>query len=200
GALLPAVRGPGGSDLSQAIFPRVLQFCSYIAVLALTGSIVSKDLGRGYYRAFFSRPIDPGGYYLLRWLLGALVFDLFVALLSGIAVWKIGASLPIGHYLAQLTLEYFILGGLVFLLSALSVPGDAAVAVPLCFMSAWAHNTDGWLASVSWLLPPLHLVSVSSAPQPGESAWQAVLYGTVTVAAAVAVLQHRRFAEGGRGD
>ena len=202
GVLMPFSAGRGGEAVALMIFPRILQLCAFIAVLALTGSIASKDLGRGYYRVFFSRPLDPGGYYLLRWLLGALLFYLFVAALTGIAVWKTGAGLPALQYAGQLSLLYLMLGGLVFFLSAVSCPGDAAAALPLCLMSAYAYSSNAgpvWKA-LAWLLPPLDLANITGPLQPGEHPLHAVIYGACMVAAAVAVLQKRRFAEGGKGD
>lgn len=202
GLLMPAVTISGGTALIGNIFPHVLRVCVFIAVLALTWRIVNRDLERGYYRVFFSRPVDAGGYYLLRWLLGALLLNIFAALLTGIVALKYGAKLPFFQYAAQISLYYLVLGGLVFFLSSV-FSADVGVALPLCMLSAYAHSATscpGWLSAVAWLLPPLHLVRFTArAPEDGSPLY-AVIYGLVMVAAAVVILQRRRFAEGGKGD
>jgi len=201
GLFIPVISVNGGSMPAAAVFPYLLEACGFIGVLALTRSIANKDLGRGYYRLFFSRPVDPGGYYLLRWLLGGVALNIFAALLTGIVAWKYGAQLPLLYYVSQLSLHYLVLGGLVFLLSSL-LPADIGAVLPLCALSAYAHSSfsPGWLSALAWLLPPLNLTRVTATLPPGVSRLPAVIYGVCAVAAAVAVLQKRRFAEGGRGD
>ena len=195
--LLPAVNAP--AELVTKVFPYVLEAAGFLSVLALTRGLVNKDLRRGYYRVLFSRPVTPGGYYLLRWLLGGAALLAFAALFTGIISWKYGVALPFPFYAARLGLEYLVLGGLVFLLSTL-LREDAGPALVLCALSAYYHGAaypPAWLKAAGWLLPPLNLCRLTVA---GTGPLPALLYGACAVAAAVYVLQRRNFAEGGRGD
>ena len=195
--LVPAVNAP--AELVGRVFPYLLEASGFLTVLALTRGMVNKDLRRGYYRVLFSRPVAPGGYYLLRWLLGGAALILFAALLTGLTAWKYGVGLPLPHYAAQLCLLYLALGGLVFLLSAL-LPADAGPALALCGLSAYYHGAASppfWLKAAGWLLPPLNLCRLTAG---GANPLPAVIYGACAVAGAVMILQRRNFAEKGRGD
>lgn len=199
--LIPAIGGVP-PELVQSAFPYILEAACFSAVIILNRSIVSSEMARSYYRVFFSRPVQPGGYYLLRWLLGGAAVLVFAALLTGIAAWKYGASLPVLMYLAHIAMQYMVLGGLIFLLSSL-IKQDAGPALALCALSAYYHAADYpplWLKLIGWLLPPLNLCRIDAAPRYAGLHWPALLYGLCAAGAAVAVLQYRYFGEGGRGD
>ncbi|MCX5786215.1 MAG: hypothetical protein NTX59_11060 [Elusimicrobia bacterium] len=200
--LLPAVVSAGGPGGPLGLFPYVLNFCAFVAILSLTKSIVNRDLKRGYYRIFFSRPLDPRGYYILRWLLGGVSLHVFAVLFEGIYYWKYGFFPPVLHYAWQLSLQYLVAGGLVFFLSSI-FPMDIFVALPLCLLSLYAHNTlfcPDWLRHISVLLPPLYLCSAVGPVTGGLDLIYAAVYGGCLVAGALLALRLRRFGEGGRGD
>ena len=200
--LLPAAVSAGGPGGPLGFFPYILNFSAFVAILSLTKSIVNSDLERGYYRILFSRPVDPRGYYLLRWLLGGVSLHIFALLFEGIYYLKYGVFPPVLNYAWQLSLHYLVAGGLVFCLSSIfSV--DIFAALPICVISLYAHSqfaSPGWLKSASGLLPPLNLCSAAGPLTLGPDLIYAAVYGGCLLAGALLALKLRHFGEGGRGD
>ena len=200
--VFPTMMPAGGPSAPLGFFPYILNFCAFAAVLSLTKSIVNRDLESGYYRILFSRPVDPRGYYLLRWLLGGAALHIFAVLFEGIYYLKYGIFPPVFNYAWQLSLHYLVAGGLVFFLSSLFAV-DIFAALPICFLALYAHNSfacPDWLSHISGLLPPLYLCSAAGPVTRGPDLIYAAAYGGCLTAGALLALNLRRFGEGGRGD
>src|SRR5262249_40988995 len=70
----------------------VAQF-DWIVILIATGGIVSGDLKKGYYRSLFAQPIDPGLYYLQKWVVGSVAVALLVPLVA-LGLWATMGKFP----------------------------------------------------------------------------------------------------------
>lgn len=173
-------------------------------ILYSVASMVSADRVQGFYRSYFSRPLSPPGFYLMRWLLGAVIVALLVPVLT------LSLSLAIGRFplswslLAQLQLNYLLVGGLVFLLST-TVRADWLVALLFMLVESilGGLKRGGIDLPAVWdfvatILPPFHLVSVNSPLPAGTPLVHVLLYGAGLVLAALAVIRWRPLGAGGR--
>lgn len=200
-ALFPKING-APPELIWKIFPYLLEAACFLATVLLTRSIVNRDLRRGYYRLYFSRPVHPAAYYLLRWSLGLAAVLVFAGLFTGIAMWKYELALPFPHYAPYVALQYLVLGGLITLLSVY-LPEDAGAALVLAAFGAYYYSAlePGLLFRLFGpLLPPMFLCRPSTGGQYGAEHWLALVYGLAALAAAGAALQLKYFGESGRGD
>ena len=100
-----------------------LQQVGWPLVLVATGEIVRTDRSEGYYRFFFSRPVQPAVFYLVRFLLG-FVLVLATVGVAALAIWARSGSLDLDpRTFGQLALTYLLLGGTVFLISTATTAG-----------------------------------------------------------------------------
>jgi hypothetical protein len=185
----------------------IAQF-DWIVVLIATAGIVSADLSKGYYRALFSQPLNPGLYYLQRWLVGGVVVASFVPLV-GLAIFVTSGVFPFAWpILLRLLLQYLLLGGLTFLLSTL-LRADWLIAFLVSILETVLHGLEtngvalGALTrALARVLPPFHVAAqgIRVAPTYPSSAdlTHAVLYGIGLVALAVTLLMYRPLGSGGR--
>ena len=180
---------------------------AWLVVLVATAGLVSWDRASGYYRSLFSQPVNPGLYYLQRWLVGALAVaamapltGLFILLASGFFPWS-------GPLLERLLLEYLLLGGLTFALSTV-VRTDWLIAFLVSILQSVLYSLEqsgaplsGFTRALTRGLPPFEIGSVGmgavSYPTPGELT-HALLYGAGLVAIALLVLRFRPLGSGGR--
>ncbi len=193
--------GTGGET---AVFLGILDSAVTVFTLLATAGIVSADMGLGYYRTLFARPVSPPLYYLQRWLLGGATVLLATSVVGLAAAARIGAQLPIGRVLAQAALFYLLLGGLVFLLSTMT-RRDWLVAVLVVAAHAGLGIARGFGAAVSGtadalytVLPPFSLVAVRGPVPAGGDLLHVLLYGIALVGAALVVIRLRPLARGAR--
>jgi hypothetical protein len=180
-----------------------------VAVLFAAGGVAGVDIQRGYYRAWFSKPITPWYFYLQRWLLGGVAFLLIPLMLGGgIALAFDGGSGVTLGLMGNLALAYLLIGSLV-LLCANFLERDWLVAFIVAFTQARLHDTITFLErmgetvhpAVIWtdrLLPPFHLVSPSTTMLSGNDLLHVVAYGGGMLIAALLLLRHRPLGSGGR--
>lgn len=189
---------------SQELVRQILGQSLPLLILVATAHMVSGDLGDGYYRVYFSRPISPRLYYLQRWLLGAVAIGLYVALV-GLAVASRTKHLGLQtDFFLKAGLLYLMLGGAVFFFSTLT-RRDWAAAGLLLLLQAMLHGVQEAGADIGAIartlhavLPPFHLASLSRPLGDAGAITHAVSYGLAMVVAALAVLRWRPLGSGGR--
>lgn len=194
----PADRGPFlvGNLVTQV---------GWIFVLLGTAGIVSTDRNQGFYRSYFSRPVSPPLFYLQRWLVGSVLIALVVPLVS------LGFALAVGWFpvdwavVGRLELFYFLLGGLIFLSSAL-IRIDWLVGFMVLMLQSMLHNfhnvptlkLPAFWETFYRMLPPFHLTNVNAPSLTTTQLIHVLLYGAGLVLAALAVLRWRPLGVGGR--
>jgi hypothetical protein len=194
--LPPATAGAG-------LVANMVSQLGWLFVLYSTAAIVSTDRIQGYYRSFFSRPVSPPAYYLIRWLLGALAVALLVPVLTLAMSLAIG-SFPVSwHLIQQLELLYLLLGGLTFLVST-ATRSDWLIALLIYLVSSILNGLEhgGVKLPAVWhfvakVLPPFQLTNVQSSPT-GAALAHMLLYGAGLFLVALAVLRWRPLGVGGR--
>lgn len=195
--------GTGGAALFEGYLAQV----GWPLVLVATGEIVRNDRVEGYHRFYFSRPVHPAAFYLVRFILGFLLV-LAAVLAAAAAVWlRTGEfGLPL-RTAGQLTLLYLLLGGTVFLLSTLFTGGPrdwlAALLIHV-YQNTTADLLDRgvelWpaLQIAHRVLPPMHLTRLGAGPIASGDVLHAGLYGAALVGVALAVLHVRPLGSGAR--
>lgn len=181
---------------------------SSVAVLIASGGVAGTDVQRGFYRAWFSKPISPWWFYLQRFLLGG------VAVLLIPVVMGIGMTIVTGHgtgitsdLFAALGLSYLLIGSTVFLLSRFT-SRDWLVTFLLYFADQRLHDwmqmmrgnpemiPSGVTLAVR-LLPPYYLLDVTHPPH-GHDLAHVAGYGVAMLAIAIAAFIVRPLGSGGR--
>lgn len=197
--------GVAGAEGAAALLGGYLQQVGWPMVLVATGEMVRSDRTEGYYRFYFARPIQPGLFYLVRFLLGfALV--LAVVGVATSAVWaRTGSPGLDGRLLGQVGLTYLLLGGLVFFLSTVTTSGPRDWLIALIIQVFQAMSAEllatgvvNWRL-IRWLhaiLPPTHRLD---AGYDSADVLHAGLYGLGLVALTLLIL-HRRPLGGGARD
>lgn len=173
-------------------------------LLYCCAAIVSTDRAQGYYRTFFSRPLSPAWYYLIRWVLGGVVFLLIIPVLT------LGLSVAIGRFpvswevMAQLGLSYLLVGGLVFFFSPL-VRHDWLLGMVVLMMQGTLHalqrggvDLPSFWDFVYRILPPIYQASLNEPFPHGTLLTRILLYGTGLVVSALLLLRLRPLGAGGR--
>ena len=181
----------------------VIQQASLPFVLIATAQVVRGDFRRGYFRSYFNRPVSPVSHYMLRWLLGGIAVVLFVPLAYGAIALTSGPFTLEPALLGGMAMLYLLLGGLVFLASAVT-RFDWAIAFLLLIIQSVLHkladsgNLSGAWALLAAVLPPFHLAQ-PGAPAAGGGALRHVMaYGCGLVVATLLVLRLRPLGAGGR--
>lgn len=194
-----AMAGGGGVLLTG-----YLQQVGWPLVLVATGEMVRTDRSEGYYRFYFSRPVQPALFYLVRFLLG------FVLVLAAVAAGTLAVLARTGtlavepRLLGQLSLTYLLLGGTVFFFSTVTTAGprDWLVALLVHVLQntvadLLSNGVDLWPA-LRWLhaiLPPMHRLGAGLEP---ADALHVGLYGAGLVAVSLLVLDRRPLGGGAR--
>ena len=189
----------GPAIVKEAVARLSLPFLLYCCA-----AIVSTDRALGYYRTFFSRPLSPPWYYLLRWLLGGIIFLLITPVLT------LGLSAAIGGFplswevMGQLGLSYLLLGGLIFFFSPL-VRHDWLLGMVVLMMQGTLHalqrggvDLPSFWDFVYRILPPIYQASLNEPFPHGALLTHIVLYGAGLVASALLLLRLRPLGSGGR--
>ncbi len=180
-----------------------------LAVLVASGGVAGNDVGRGYYRAWFSKPMAPWWFYLQRWLLGGVAV-LLIPVLLGLGLQLLfgkgtGITLPLIEVTA---LGYLLVGGTVLLASVFTARDwlftfaitftQARLDDLLTIMAMSKTEPPSTLLWAHRLLPPFHLISpVRGVPQ-GEDLLHVVGYGVGLVAVAVVLMMVKPLGSGGR--
>lgn len=202
GFILSRLPGAPAAD-AGAMLTRIADQAAFPLVLVVTAGMVSRDIGEGYYRAWFSRPVSPPLFYLQRFLVGGVIFLLFLPLLAiAVSVRTGNVSLP-AWVVGRAALLYLLTGGTVFFLSTL-VRRDWMIAALVVITESVLHQVQrsgaalGPVArAVYEVLPPYHVTAIDAAPSGRELA-VAAAYGVAIVAAALAVLRRKPLGSGGR--
>lgn len=193
----------------QLFVQGTLSVVQTVAVLFAAGGVAGVDIQRGYYRAWFSKPITPWYFYLQRWLLGGVAVLLIPLMIGGgIALAFDGGSGVTLGLMGNLALAYLLLGSVV-LLCGNFLERDWLVAFLIAFAQARLHQLiqifeamgDTAHPVVVWtdrLLPPFHLVSPGTTMLAGTDLVHVVGYGAGLLAAALLLLRHRPLGSGGR--
>lgn len=177
---------------------------SWMVVLVATAGMVASDVSKGFYRSMFAEPVTPAGYYLQRWLVGALAVGAFVPLV-GAGIFAALGSFPFSPaLLTRLMLLYLLLGGLVFLLSTV-LRSDWLIALLLFVLQTALQAAQrggvelGIITrNLARALPPFHLGSITTTYPSSLELTHALLYGLGLVVTAMVVLTHRPMGSGGR--
>lgn len=206
---------PGAAGGAEAMLPFFLAQLGWPLVLLVTSGMVSGDRVEGYYRALFSAPVSPTGFYLQRYLLGGAVLATLPVALA-VAVWaSLGAWVAPWTFVGILMLYYLVLGGLVFCWSTIG-RRDWAIGLTIYF----AHGTitsaeragatlPAWVETIYRVLPPFHLLDFGGpggdGVRPpvlpaGVTEWAHLVgYGVALLGIGVVVLRLRPMGSGGRG-
>ena len=195
----------GGSGIT--LFQGYLVLGGWPLMLVATGEMVRDDRAQGYYRFYFSRPVNPAVFYLVRFGLGFLLVMGSALIVAG-AIWqRTGVFHLDSETFGLLVLSYGLVGGTVFLLSTVfsGGPRDWLAALLILFYQTQFSNVlnqgfDPWptFKVLHLLLPPIHLVRLDSAVPAGDDLLHAALYGGALVIASLAVLHFRPFGSGAR--
>lgn len=180
-----------------------------VAVLFAAGGVAGVDIQRGFYRAWFSKPITPWYFYLQRWLLGGVAVLLIPLMIGGgiALVFGGGSGVTLG-LMGNLALAYLLVGSLI-LLAGNFLERDWLVAFLIAFGQARLHDMIGLFErmgetvhpAVIWtdkLLPPFHLVDPSTMMLSGNDLMHVVGYGGGMLIAALLLLKYRPLGSGGR--
>jgi len=195
--------GPTGSaDQAACLF--VLDWTGVALALMATGGLVSADFAIGHQRTLFAKAVSPSLYYLQRWLLGGIAV-LLGALVVGLSIAaRFDIPLVGASFVAKVALLYLVVGGLVFLLSALTRRDWLLAVVLIAWQGAisMAHAMGlvrGPVGAVlDLLLPPMQLVRLADPFPSGADLAHAVGYGIAVLFGALAVLRWRPLARGAR--
>jgi hypothetical protein len=191
----PALSFAVNGIVSQLGWPFIL-FC--------TAGIVSADRIQGYYRSYFARQVNPVGFYLQKWIIGAAIVGLVVPVLTFAISIIVGGFRIDWHLVEQLELLYLLLGGMVFLVSTFS-RADWLFAL-LAFIVdnvLWGLKSNGVelssiLNTIALILPPFHLVKIPGTNPQGTALIHVMAYGCGLILASLAILRWRPLGTGGR--
>ena len=187
----------------------VSQF-DWLVVLIATAGMVSWDRASGYYRSLFSQPVNPGLYYLQRWVIAGVAVALFVPLTS-LGIFSVSGYLTYsGPLMEKLLLKYLLLGGLTFTLSTV-VRVDWLIAFLIQILQSVLYGLDqagapisGFTRALAHALPPFQFTSTRTAffSSVGYASTadltHALLYGLGLLMLGFAVLTLRPMGSGGR--
>lgn len=188
---------------------RIVSVVLTLAVLVAAGGVAGNDVGRGYYRAWFSKPMAPWWFYLQRWLLGGVAVLAIPLLLGGGLQLFFGKGTGITFELMQvIALGYLLVGGTV-LLASVFTSRDWLFTFAITFTQARLDDIIKLMAmskteaptTLTWahrLLPPFHLITPSKGLPMGDDLWHVVGYGVGLVAAALVLLVVKPLGSGGR--
>lgn len=105
-------------ELSTAVLRGVVPNLLFLGALLAVNAVVSNDRRLGYFRFLFAKPLSMSAYYLTAWAVRGAGFVALTALLA--TLWRfLVAPIAVGDVAAAAALEFAVLGGLGFFLSAL---------------------------------------------------------------------------------
>jgi hypothetical protein len=195
--------GPTGSaDQAACLF--VLDWTGVTLALMGTAGLVSADFAIGHQRTLFAKPVSPPLYYLQRWLLGGVAMLLGAAVVGLTLAARFDLPLVGADFVARVALLYLVVGGLVFLLSALTRRDWLLAAVLIAWQTAISAAHEMGMARgpvgavLDVVLPPMQLVRLGGPLPAGADLAHAVGYGGAVLFGALAVLRWRPLARGAR--
>jgi hypothetical protein len=205
--LAPVVLGgPAARAAAPLLLAATIGNLGLLGTLFALNGISSTDRQRGYFRFLFSKPVSVPRFYLQDFLLRfAGLLAITLVLLGAFAVLA-GVAFPVWA-VAHVALTFMLVGGVGFLLSALTHhDGLALVGVYVgATLVRTAGAVLGWLGRgaaatfeiVGTVLPPFHLLdavrtalATGTAPRMGDLVW-VLAYGLGCFAAGLLVLRHR---------
>jgi hypothetical protein len=209
GLTLSALDLAGGIDALERVqqtFELAVVVFAFAAGAAAAFGLVSSHRSRGYDRLYFSRPISPVRYYTQGFVLGGaggVVLAAVAAELYAVAVHPVSLS-GIAAYVA---LSWLLIGGLAFLLSALTAFHLPILALAVGADLALAHYAGAVSAAgagavaevVQYVLPPAHVLVALREPfargtliDPRLLAWPTG-FGVACLVIAIVLLRRRPF-------
>ena len=158
--LLPFLLAPtpeGGAPIEQ-ILRQGLHGVSPFLTLVATYGIIDQDVRHGYYRFLLAKPISPVGYYAASFVVSLASFLVIMLLLIGFVAIARGPVWPGGHAVADLTLEFLLLGALVFAFSRFTrvdwVFGIAVLVTGSAVRTRWPPDESALGAVLNVAFPP----------------------------------------------
>ena len=187
-------------EISPVFFSTAGGLIAWFGALTAINGIASNDRVRGYYRMLFSRPVGIVSYYLQAWLVHGLGFLLVVVVLLGVYAATVTPFLPM-WLLPWVVLAWFLLGGIGFLLSAITrfdgILFVVVVLVSLILRTAMARREDAAADIVRVLTVPIDrlqsimVAAIDERTPPGSDVMWVAGYGLAALAIG-AVIIHRR--------
>lgn len=159
-SMMQKVPHPMPLSAKLTMFNQIYGVFAMVAPIVCLSGIVSHDRAMGYTRFLFAKPVSVRRYYLQSLLVrfgGFLVLGHVLLLAYGL--FEPPAYSP--RFIVDLTICFVSIGGIVFLISALSrFDGLVAIGVLLLASIAWGlwRKKEGILHWVSYLLPPIEKV------------------------------------------
>ena len=188
------------ADAALAMQIAVWTTCLTVAILLALGGIVGTDFERGYYRAYFSKPMSPVSFYLQRWCVAAVVV-LLCPLVLGIGMMLVfqGHSGISAELISQIAMAFLLVGSATLLMG--NFTSRAWLIVFLVSFLQHALGTvvrpgqvgvPAWVAVMHQVLPPFHLLRPGAPLPAGGDLRLVLLYGAGMFALAIAVLRTRQ--------
>jgi ABC-type multidrug transport system permease subunit len=202
-----ASRGQGGMAGDGAAAFATAQFRTFgslfvaLAGFIGIGRIVSEDRAGGTVRFLFSKPMSHPGYYVQQWILNGLTLTALAGLLG--AAWQ-AATVPqhVGGLMLTMAMAWVLLGGIGFLLSALTNADLVAIVgvyVATGLLRALRDLPEsplpGWVSQLVRVLPPTQKLDdvrehlLAGAGMPWAHAAHVLLYGVAAFALGLVVLR-----------
>lgn len=206
-----AAGGVAGADPNGGtqFLGQAMSALTTLGALVAAGGVAGNDVQRGFYRAWFSKPMAPWWFYLQRWLLGGVALLLLPLMLgAGFALATGGATGITAELLGVVALGYLMVGGAVFLFSTLT-SRDWLVVFILTFAQGrineivrMLRRTDTevpWLLDLVWrILPPFDLITPMKGLPEGSDLAQVLAWGVGMLVVGVLLLVFRPLGSGGR--
>jgi hypothetical protein len=174
-----------------------------LAVLIALNGMVSNDRNTGFYRFYFSKPVNPVMFYAQLFAVHMLGVLLTMAILTGLFRLWVG-PIPIAAILFYTLVIYLAMGGIGFFISA-STRYDwvvlSAVWIGSRLLRAVYGDVPGFRSKVVQALPPVHRVdAVAGNLLTGKMADTSDLlwlvgYGAVFFVVGLLVIRHRSMVE-----
>lgn len=197
------VVGPVG-DVAQGACLEALNWTSITLTLLATGGLVSADFAIGHQRTLFSKPVSPPLYYLQRWLVGAVAVFVGTTVVAQTIASRFDLGLLGPGFFVRLALLYLVIGGLVFLMSTL-VRGDWLAVAALLAWQTLVGTARGMGMErgpigvvLDLILPPRPLLRLGDPLPDGAGLAHVLVYGSVVLLGALALLRWRPLARGAR--
>ena len=197
---------PTGQQFAMGMFRNPASVFITIGSFLGVARIVADDRSNGYFRMLFSKPVAIERFYAQQWLLYGVGFVLIAGML-GFWFQAVTTTLPVQAMMIMMGLNWILIGGVGFFLSA-CINADAAVLVVAYVFSTVLHslkdapgsNMWPWLMQVTRLTLPVHKIEyIREALYAGNSmptmhVSHVIAYGMVAFVLGVVVLRRTSFA------
>jgi ABC-type multidrug transport system permease subunit len=205
------MQGAQGANLVKQMYAQSVALFLPMGAFLCTVGVASTDRQHGYFRFFFSKPVNLLAYYAQAYLVAGVAF----VAMFGLITWGFGAitvHFSVHRAMEAAALTYVLIGGVGLLLGALTRFDAVAfiavyVAALLLQQLAAAPNglpnggLPGWLALIGKALPPVvkldllrnHLYAAQTL-DPGQLT-HVLAYGAVSALLGFVVLRLRPLAQ-----